>query len=594
MSTKAIIKYPVENSLLFSNELTIHYTLSSFTDPSVFGIVFVLDGVSYTDTALNGTYTINNIKESSHILSGYLINKRSLKIENTDFNINFNSFDTSFEVKNKITYVLKSTIPDFVKDDYPNFIMFLKAYYEWLYSSNNPFYAPLLSEDYKDIDRTPDFFVDYFRKQYLVNFPESLTKDKQTGTPLDIKTLIKNINDFYSAKGTERSITFLLKILYDSYSEIYYPKRDIFKPSDSKWQKIKTLKFNYSANNIYDISSKRLYQEISGYITYRANIENIKVYNDDNQQIVEIQVSHEEGIIDYNNTFKVNTNSEIVTLSALRVNNKLNVLNGGLNYKLNDRIVVLDPITEKPNTIAKVTEVNEYGGIVDTQIIKFGIFNNLNYSSFSVNSKNGSDASFTISNGFECEYDGFWTDKNSHTNSIKKIADNKRYQDFSYVVRTDRMLEKYVDVLKKLAHPAGMEVLGDVLIKTNLNEEVLIDSILKEIYTPLIGNYIAFRINTDINIRDQTNDLFPFGFDPTQPIPLQDGTDEEVHQPGTDGSLNDDLLETTFKYIPDVSDSEFVDQYWVVYPHPNTEINNYTDLIAFSDIIIKDFVKQEK
>ena len=52
--------------------------------------------------------------------------------------------------------------------------------------------------------------------------------------------------------------------------------------------------------------------------------------------------------------------------------------------------------------------------------------------------------------------------------------------------------------------------------------------------------------------------------------------------------------ETKFKYIPDVSDANNINSYWVVYPHPNTEINNYNNNNSFLDITIKDFVKQEK
>jgi len=146
MNTTVNIKYPIEGTVLFSETLTIHYNLSTKTDPTVFGIKFIVNGdTEYTDTNLDGTYTISGFTENKHVLSGYLVNKNLKKIPNTDFDIRFQTFDSKLDVENKLSYVLKSTIPNFVKEDYPNFIMFLKAYYEWLYSSNNPFYAPLIS-----------------------------------------------------------------------------------------------------------------------------------------------------------------------------------------------------------------------------------------------------------------------------------------------------------------------------------------------------------------------------------------------------------------------------------------------------------------
>lgn len=521
MSTKAIIKYPVEGTVLFSDSININYKLSSYTDPNVGGIRFIMDGdTEYTDTTLSESYMISGLEEDTHVLTGYLINRKGKKILNTDFNIKFNTYSSTLDVENKLTYVLKSTIPNFVKEDYPNFVMFLKAYYEWLYSSNNPFYAPLISEDFKDIDKTPDFFIKYFRQQYLSDFPESLTLDKQTGTPLNIKTLIKNVSDFYASKGTEKSIKFLLKILYDTYSEIYYPKRDIFKPSDSKWKDDNSIKFTYSVSNIHEIKSKRIYQESGETITYVANIDNIQVYRaNDNKQIVEIFYSHEEGIKDFTKQFKVDLENEIAYLTPMLLANGLDIVDGGLNYKINDKITIVRTsisTSESSNiSLAKVVEVDKYGTITKIEFSNFGVTYNPTIQttsgtvdsndfvySVSIDSANGTGAIIDPELGYICNYQGFWTNKNSHPDTIKKLADNKRYQEFSYVVRTDRSLDKYVDALKKLAHPAGMEVLGDVVIQQTIVEPVTITSVFNETYFPLIGNYLAYRINTDINLRN--------------------------------------------------------------------------------------------
>jgi hypothetical protein len=511
--------------------------------------------------------------------------------------------------------MLKSTIPNFVKEDYPNFVVFLQAYYEWMYSSNNPFYAPLISENFKDIDKTPDFFLKYFRKQYLVDFPESLTLDKQSGTPLDIKTLIKNVVDFYSSKGTEKSIKFLIKILYDSYSEIYHPKRDIFKASSSKWNKRKSIKFSYSANNIHEIQNKKIYQDSGETIISVATIEEIQTYRGlDNKQIVEVFFTNVKGIFDFTKPFKVDVDNGIIILSPLVLVDKLDILDGGLNYKVNDkitikRLTVLSGLLEIIS-YARVSEVNKFGAITKIEFVSFGVSYNpkeLNSDGIFVDANNflyfaevesevGDDAMFNVDDGgFIAEYAGSWSKKNSHTDTIKKIADNKRYQEFSYVVRTDRMLDRYGDVLKKLAHPAGIELLGDILVLDIADITPEINDSFVEVYTPLIGNYAPYRIFTDMNIRnimESTDaDLFPHGFDPSQPNPLQDGAPEFVHVPVS--PLDEDVHTTKFKHTPLVSDVAQKNNYWVVYPHPNTEINNTTDITPFKDITLKDFLKQE-
>jgi hypothetical protein len=614
MNTKVNIVYPVQGTALFSNSLTIHYNLNNYTDPNIFGIRFVIDGeTEYTDTDLLKSFTVTGLSEDSHILSGYLLDKKQKKIHGTDFTVKFNSYNSTLSVENKLTYVLKSTIPNFVKEDYDNFVIFLKAYYEWLYSSNNPFYAPLISEDFKDIDRTPEYFVKYFRQQFLVDFPESLTLDKQTGTPLNIKTLIKNIVDFYSSKGTEKSIKFLLKILYDTYSEIYYPKKDIFKSSYSRWNQNNSIKFAFSSNRIYEIKTKRMYQDSGETVTSIANINEIQIYRSlDNKQIVEVFYSNVEGEFDFTKQFKINLDDEIVYLTPTLIVNLINIEDGGLNYKINDKLSIkrLTNTTGKIEDIAyaRVAEVDTYGTIVKTEFVNFGVSyipksidsngNIVEQNIFSYyvipDSENGTDASFSVETGYIANYSGFWTDKNSHTNSIKRIADNKRYQEFSYVVRTDRSLDRYVEVLKKLAHPAGIELLGDIVITKTLVEPTIITDAFLDVYTPLIGNYAAYRLETEIDMRNGAFDFYPNGFDPTTFNPLQDGSDEVAHQVSTNGRLDELVDQTRFKFVPDVSDSENINNYWVVYPHPNTEINNYTDSNSFLNIKLIDFLKQER
>lgn len=614
MSTKINIKYPVQGTALFSGSLTIHYNLTNYSDPNILAIRFIIDGdTEYTDSELLGTFNINGLSENSHVLSGYLVDKKQKKIQGSDFTIKFNSYDSTLSVENKITYVLKSTIPNFVKEDYANFVIFVKAYYEWLYSSNNPFYAPLISEDFKDIDRTPEYFIKYFREQFLSDFPESLTLDKQTGTPLNLKSLIKNIVDFYSSKGTEKSIKFLLKILYDTHSEIYYPKKDIFKASYSRWNQNNSIKFTFSTDRIHELKTKRMYQDSGETILSVAIINEIQVYRTlDNKQVVEVFYTNVEGIFDFTKIFKVDLIDELVSLTPVLVVNEMNIEDGGLNYKVNDKLVVkrlnISTGLVEDIAVAKIAEVDTYGTVTKIEFVNFGTSyipkgfdtngNIIESNIFSYyvlpDSELGSDAVFTVGTGFISNYAGYWTNKNSHPDSIKRIADNKRFQEFSYVVRTDRSLDKYSEVLKKLAHPAGIELLGDALIQTTLIEPAIITDAFIEIYTPLIGNYSAYRISTELDVRNGALDLYPDGFDPESINPAQDGTDIVAHTITTNGALDEDVAQTKFKYVPTVSDAENINLYWVVYPHPNLEINNYTNSNSFLDMTIKDFVKQEK
>lgn len=607
MKTEIILKYPTENTVLFGDKLQVHYTLSSFTDREVYSVKMQVDDVVQIKSDTEDQFVFENLKEGTHTFSCELLRKNGTTIKGTEKSFIFNTFENTLNVDKKLTYVLKSTIPDFVKEDYPNFIIFLQAYYEWLYSSNNPFYAPLISENFKDIDKTPDFFLRYYREQYLKDFPESLTKDKETGTPLNIKTLLKRISDFYSSKGTEKSIKFLLKILYDSYSEIYYPSKDIFKSSASEWILRDSIKFTFSSDNIFNIKNLELYQQRGEEILSKCLIKDLQVYKSQNKKIVEIFYDSLIGEFDFTESFYVKLEDEIITLSPVLVVNGYEIAALGLNFKVNDAVKIYKQEVVEESTgivpdpkryliaILKVSSVNEYGGITELKFVNFGVTQDVsgNYE-IEVVSESGEDFELLPLEGYICDYSGFWQNKNSHPSSIKKIADNKRYQNFSYVVRTDRSLDRYIEPLKKLAHPAGVEVLGDILIQKEIQVLVTITDQQLSFYTPLIGNYVAFRLNTSLNIRDDINDLFPNGFDPTSPIPYQLGNSSDfVHEIGSNGPLSEGVQDLIFKYLPDVSDIDERNNYWVVYPHPNTEIDSYTDS-DFLNIKLLDFLKQQQ
>jgi hypothetical protein len=50
-----------------------------------------------------------------------------------------------------------------------------------------------------------------------------------------------------------------------------------------------------------------------------------------------------------------------------------------------------------------------------------------------------------------------------------KLQDNYYYQEFSYVVRVSELLDRYREVVKKLAHPSGTKLFGDYQIIVSAN-----------------------------------------------------------------------------------------------------------------------------
>jgi hypothetical protein len=245
-----------------------------------------------------------------------------------------------------ISQIIEPQLPDFVRDDYPKFVSFLKAYYEWLehngadvYSTkivasdqqsvtlqsdaapntnayenmsivclNGPckghtrkirFYDattkiakvehlwtlgfipppntkivirdsmyPSKLLDYRDIDKTLDRFVTYFRDEFLSDIPGNILADK--------RLILKHIKQFYQARGTENSYRFLFRILFNEEVEFYYPKVDLFRASDGRWVVDHLMRVT-TTQNTFDWVNREIIGLVSGAKAYVESVHQTQI-----------------------------------------------------------------------------------------------------------------------------------------------------------------------------------------------------------------------------------------------------------------------------------------------------------------------------
>ena len=110
---------------------------------------------------------------------------------------------------------VKNQFPAFYQEDAQTFMLFVKAYYEYMEQEGKTQYELNNIKGYKDIDLTLDSYIDYFRKTVLPSIPLDVLADK--------RLLVKTIRDFYQSKGTIDSYRFLFRALYNEDIEINYP-----------------------------------------------------------------------------------------------------------------------------------------------------------------------------------------------------------------------------------------------------------------------------------------------------------------------------------------------------------------------------------
>lgn len=107
---------------------------------------------------------------------------------------------------------------------------------------------------------------------------------------------------------------------------------------------------------------------------------------------------------------------------------------------------------------------------------------------------------------------GVWIDDSGKLDENHKIQgrigtdDRVYYQPFSYVIKSSQPLTAWREAVKKLLHPAGFEVFGDVVIDTNLNNLQNVTAIAKFYPIKIIGNVDASFTNIYTDTTEYTAD----------------------------------------------------------------------------------------
>ena len=88
-------------------------------------------------------------------------------------------------------------------------------------------------------------------------------------------------------------------------------------------------------------------------------------------------------------------------------------------------------------------------------------------------SPTGESCTVTLTTGYLFEYEGKWKNDQGKLSDVNVIADNKRYQPYSYVVKSGISQSVWDRSLRDTVHPAGMEVFGDLIIRSVVDFNVL-------------------------------------------------------------------------------------------------------------------------
>lgn len=270
-----IIKTPYEDTVVFSDTITITYEVRD--DEGFFHTVkFDLNDQKYVFSTRSGSFSVT-LPAGSYTLEGFVVNKNDKEIFKTKKLVNFSVQPVNLEVRNKLSSVVSSSIPDFLEQEYAIFVEFIKQYYAWLETSKNINLIPHSLEQVFDIDTVPQEFLYKFKETYLFGLPNKFAKDKETNTEIDLVKVIKKIKQFYSKKGTEDSFRFLFRVMFDTEITFSYPREKILYLSKGQWEENTIIKINGSyLKDPSILISKELYSlDENENKTFSALVDNI-------------------------------------------------------------------------------------------------------------------------------------------------------------------------------------------------------------------------------------------------------------------------------------------------------------------------------
>ena len=485
--------------------------------------------------------------------------------------------------------ILNLRVPSFIREDYPRFFDFIKAYYAWASQPNNAIGGgrKLLNE--LDLDSASPEYVNYFRKQYLSKFPNNISSDALL--------TIKFAKDIYKSKGSELGINTIFKVLYNEEPVISYPRDKVIRASSSTWSQITTIKITYTNSRTIELDGAIIHGLPSNSYAF---VERSTLFYNKGIPFLELEISDLRGNFQPDDiitaTLSDNTLiTETVKRSIVGVSiensghwyvpgqsvilsdlpnsgtgfsaqvgevtrgaiEKLKIVSSGVGYAILDKIVVnaylklgIQPTPTNSNHIydypvpslgigdPAATLINDntaslglgcYGwvktvngsGNITSVVLQSGGYGYQYPPILTVISVNGSGASVTvdpsptkntqigkiknilISNhgvdystgatltiaanglpgrpledtatitpifGSVCEYPGAYLGNLALLSTDQAMQDGGFFQDYSYLIKSGQSIANYREVIKKLAHPAGMVFFGEVSAEPNLLE----------------------------------------------------------------------------------------------------------------------------
>ena len=317
-------------------------------------------------------------------------------------------------INEKVSELVNSQLPEFIRSDNTTFVAFLEYYYKFLEQDQGALELVQNARQYSDIDKTTTSFVNYFLANYANDLPISLQVNKSL--------LIKKIEGLYKAKGSTLSIETLFKVLYDTVATTSHPYDFVLRPSDGKWSFRTSIRVFLTSGSVTNLQDRFL-NLVKNNIAYTVEIVRVKslatnLYEIFYKSLVEVPFEIDDDVF-------VDTSAGTIFTGIVKpTTTSYQVSFGGTGFRVGE---VFNLTIGGQDTLVRITKVGTNGSIQTVKFINYGY----NYSSnFTINLSNALGVA-SSTKYFATTTGGF--QESFSLISIHSITDPTRYFDSDYV-----------------------------------------------------------------------------------------------------------------------------------------------------------------
>jgi hypothetical protein len=258
-------------------------------------------------------------------------------------------------IEHLISTTIEGQFPAYYRDEGPVLVGFVRKYFEWMESQGQALYHARRIPEYKDIDTTVDDFIVHFKEKYLKNI--------QLETESNVRQLVKHSLDVYRARGSERAIDLLFRLVFGVGAKVYYPAEDMFQLSSGRWVRPIYLEVTYR-DDLSDFVGQQVVGSKSGATGF---VERYIRRKSPGKFVDVLYISAVRGNFQTGELINTDAGSRPLALCP-RITGSLSslrVTEGGNGFEVGDQVELHG---DGYRGLARVTEVSDISGLVDFEL----------------------------------------------------------------------------------------------------------------------------------------------------------------------------------------------------------------------------------